>query len=75
MPLEREPEQPETDHFQCIIAASDVREWKTLDERAKKLRVKLRKEFGKMFHAWLGEVKAELDAMAPVRALRSKAEE
>ena len=45
MALVREPEKAEMDMFQCTMAATTVRRWKTLGERASKQRINLRRNF------------------------------
>jgi hypothetical protein len=75
MALEREPEKPEMDNFQCTIPATEVQRYKALEQRAKKQRVVLRKEFAKQFTLWLDSVEKDLNDMAPVRPIRAKAEE
>jgi len=74
MALVKEPEKPETENFQCALPAAVVRRWKTLSDRAVKLRINMRKSFAEHFPVWLDEVEAELNAMT-VRPIRSKAEE
>lgn len=74
MALEREPEKPETENFQCSVPTAAVRRWKTLLDRASKQRVNLRKAFAKHFPVWLDEVEADLNSMT-VRPIRTKAED
>jgi hypothetical protein len=74
MALVREPEKPETEHFQVVLPVAVVRRWKALTERASKQRVNLRKAFADHFPTWLDEVEAELTSMT-VRPLRTKVEE
>lgn len=74
MALIREPEKQEGDMFQCTMAATTVRRWRSLSERASKQRINLRRNFESHFSTWLDEVEAELNAMT-VRPIRSKAEE
>jgi len=74
MALVREPEKADTKLFQCRVELPLLKRWNTLDERATKLRVNLRKSFAEHFAAWLDEVEMELNGMN-VKPIRTKAEE
>jgi hypothetical protein len=74
MALVREPEKSDTKIFQCRIELPLLRRWNTLDERATKLRVNLRKSFAEHFATWLDEVETELNSMN-VKPIRNRAEE
>jgi len=74
MALVREPDKADTKFFQCRVETPVLRRWTTLEERATKLRVNLRKSFAQHFATWLDEVETELNGMN-VKPLRTKAEE
>jgi hypothetical protein len=74
MALIKEPEKEETDQLTFRMRVANVRRYRTLVERGKKLHVNIPASHEAGFEAWMTEAEAELNAMTVTKLRTPKVE-